>query len=51
MSAPFGKNTIRITDLKKGITSANELNEGEHGTIFTRASLGLLKTGEVLEFS
>lgn len=51
MTADLGKVNIRITDLKQRFVPVKELQEGEEGTIFTRAKIGLLKSGTILEFS
>lgn len=51
MSGQIGKNNIRISDLKQKLSSVSEINEGEEGTIFTRGSLGLIKNGDIIEFS
>jgi|GEM_PF-1539089 len=51
MSAPFANTTLKISDLKTGVSSVKELTEGQRGTIFTRGKIGLLKSGTILEFS
>ena len=51
MSAQIGKNTIRVSDLKKSFASVEAINEGESGTIFTRGGAGNIRNGDVIEFA
>ncbi len=52
MSTQLGKNTMRVSDLKKSFVSVTELRTGESGTIFSRGSTpSMLRNGDVLEFS
>ena len=51
MTGNMGKGTMRISDIKRGPTTATELNEGESGTIFVRGTVATLKHGDILEFS
>jgi hypothetical protein len=51
MSAQVGKNSLRISDIKKSFVSVGEINEGESGTIFTRGSAGIIRNGDVIEFA
>jgi hypothetical protein len=50
MASQIGKNSVRISDMKRGPLTVDELNAGEHGTIFTRTNAATLKAGDTLEF-
>ena len=51
MSAQVGKNSLRISDIKKSFVSSDSIDEGESGTIFTRGSAGIIRNGDVIEFA
>jgi hypothetical protein len=51
LTAQTGKGTLRISDIKVGSSTVQELYQGESGTIFARGIISALRNGDILEFS